>query len=118
MTLKQGLVEIPQENDFDPSYLDGQLITRQSIDDLNSCLKKLAVGKVAFLKDRMKKTKGVHSLEWELQRLDMLHNDWLAKTREVQMLRVTKDTMSEKSDDLSEKKEIDLLERTIKVFFS
>lgn len=113
--LKQGQVEVQVSNDFDPNFASAMLIPRSIVEDLNASLRKLAQAKVAHLKQRMQLRKGIHALEWEHRRLDLEMDDIVENTKEVQLMRVTRDiaATSGVSEEDRMRKEVELLTKTI-----
>eukprot|EP00741_Cyanophora_paradoxa_P010843 tig00020544_g10483.t1 len=87
--LKQGQVEVEQAAVV-TDYADGVLVQRSVVVDLNNIIRQLGKEKVTILKEIKDFRKGIHQLEWENKRLDMEAEDWVNKTREFQLLRVTK----------------------------
>lgn len=117
VVLKQGQVEVQQLNDFDPNFSSAVLIHRGVVEDLNTSLRKLALAKVEHLKQRMELRKGIHRLEWEHKRLDLEINDVVERSREIQLMRVTKDLVGQNAGNEEERhrKEVDTLTKTIAV---
>lgn len=114
--MKQGAVEVQHENDFEPDLDCAVLIPRTEVEELNEKIIKLAAIKIEHMRGRMELRKGIHMLEWEHQRLDMTAEDLIRKTKDIQMLRVTRNMSLEGGPDeeVLMKKENDTLERTIK----
>lgn len=117
VVLKQGQVEVQHSNDFDPNYSSAILIHRAAIEDLNANLRKLAEAKVDHLKQRMELRKGIHRLEWEHKRLDLEISDVTERSREIQLMRVTKDLVASGggSEEERHRKEVETLTKTIAV---
>ncbi|KAI8914669.1 WD40-repeat-containing domain protein [Gorgonomyces haynaldii] len=87
--LKQGQVEVPQQP-IVTDYSDAILIHRQIVESLNEEVLQLGQAKVDALTEMKDYRKGIHSLEWENQMLDFQAEDLVIKTRDIQLLRVTK----------------------------
>eukprot|EP01137_Pigoraptor_chileana_P033020 Opistho-2@23313 len=87
--LKQGQVEVEQSTLF-PDFSDSLLIHRSVVEELNAAIVALGQHKVEGLKDMKEFRKGIRLLEWENTRLQMVAEDLVTKTRNVQLLRVTK----------------------------
>ncbi|ORY39430.1 WD40 repeat-like protein [Rhizoclosmatium globosum] len=75
--LKQGQVEVPQAPVV-TDYSDAELIHRSVVEKLND--------NIVALDYR----KGIHALEWENKMLDFQAEDLVIRTRDIQLLRVTK----------------------------
>ena len=67
------------------------LIHRSEVADLNGSVRQLGREKVVILKEIRDFRKGIVMLEWENQRADMEAEDLVERTKEFQLLRVTKD---------------------------
>lgn len=114
--IKQGQVEIAHSDDFEPDYDSAVLIDRSAVETLNEEVVKLAEVKVQHMTEKMKKQSGIHKLEWEHRRLGMEAEDLHRKTKDIQMLRVTRH-MTLDGDSGTEdrnRKANDTLEQTIK----
>ena len=66
------------------------LISRTVIENLNAQLKKLALAKVDHLQQKLQLRKGIHNIGWHLSRLDLEIRDKIETTREIQLMRVSK----------------------------
>ena len=111
LELKQGQVEIVQ--DFASTNMeDALLLERTVIQDRNQVIEKHGGQKVDILKAIKDFKKGIYDIEWENQRLDMLEEDWSEKTKEFQLLRVTKglQTFLKSGEDTSNSSEQSALE--------
>ena len=111
LELKQGQVEIVQ--DFVSANMeDALLLERTVIQDRNQVIEKHGGQKVDILKAIKDFKKGIYDIEWENNRLDMLEEDWAEKTKEFQLLRVTKglQTFLKSGEDTSNSSEQAALE--------
>jgi len=88
--LKQGQVEV-EEAAVVTDYGDALLIHRSEVSDLNMEIRRLGREKVDILKEIRDFRKGIVMLQWESTRADMDAEDLVARTKEFQLLRVTKD---------------------------
>jgi len=118
VNIKQGQVEVTHVNDFEPDYDTAVLIDRSKVEELNAEVRRLAEIKVAHMTERMKFRKGIHILEWEHERLDRAAEDLVGKTKDIQMLRVTRHMTLEGGDNGNRedksRKDNETLERTIR----
>ena len=115
--IKQGQVEVAHADDFEPNYDAAVLIHRDAVEALNVEVVKLAEVKVQHMTEKMKKQSGIHKLEWQHRRLGMNAEDLQRKTKDVQMLRVTRHMTLEGDSGSTEdrnRKANDILEKTIK----
>ncbi|KAJ3135363.1 Cilia- and flagella-associated protein 43 [Physocladia obscura] len=87
--LKQGQVEVPQAPVV-TDYSDAGLIHRGVVEKLNESIVSLGNTKVDALKEMKEYRKGIHALEWENKMLDFQAEDLVIRTRDIQLLRVTK----------------------------
>ncbi|KAI9327817.1 hypothetical protein DFJ73DRAFT_800748 [Zopfochytrium polystomum] len=87
--LKQGQVEVPQAPVV-TDYSDAALIHRTVVERLNDSIVALGQAKVEALKEMKEYRKGIHALEWENKMLDFQAEDLVIRTRDIQLLRVTK----------------------------
>jgi len=88
--LKQGQVEV-EEAAVVTDFGGALLIHRSEVADLNKEIRKLGGEKVEILKEIRDFRKGIVQLEWENARADMEADDLVERTKEFQLLRVTKD---------------------------
>jgi len=88
--LKQGQVEV-EEAAVVTDYGGALLIHRDNVAELNGSVRQLGHEKVDILKEIRDFRKGIVMLEWENQRADMEAEDLVERTKEFQLLRVTKD---------------------------
>ena len=111
LVLKQGQVEIVKEL-ASANMEDALLLDRTVIQDRNQIIEKHGGQKVDILKAIKDFKKGIYDIEWENKRLDMLEEDWAEKTKEFQLLRVTKGLQSflKSGEDTSNSSEQSALE--------
>ena len=88
--LKQGQVEV-EEAAVVTDYGNALLVHRKEVTSLNAEIRKLGAEKVVILKEIRDFRKGIVQLEWENARADMEADDLVERTKEFQLLRVTKD---------------------------
>ncbi|EDV20844.1 uncharacterized protein TRIADDRAFT_60769 [Trichoplax adhaerens] len=113
--LKQGQVEV-YSDDFVPDYSDSILIHRSVIEDLNATIRLLGEAKVSIMNDCKNFRKNIHSLEWEHKQMKMQIEDLHTKTKDIQLLRVTKELQQYLGDEDYQQihqHEIQMLENTI-----
>nr|KAJ3422347.1 Cilia- and flagella-associated protein 43 [Polyrhizophydium stewartii] len=87
--LKQGQVEVPQAPVV-TDYSDALLIHRSAVERLNDSIVALGKAKVDALTEMKDYRKGIHALEWENKMFDYQAEDLVIRTRDIQLLRVTK----------------------------
>lgn len=109
ITVQNGQVEIQHDNDFDPMFDDAVLIHRRMVENLNATTRKLATGKIEHLQQAIQMSQGVRLLEWEHKRLDLEREQLIQTTKEVQLFKVTKESVTGGADHT---KDVDVLERT------
>ncbi|XP_069620079.1 cilia- and flagella-associated protein 43 [Ranitomeya imitator] len=115
--LKQGQVEV-ETSDLIPSYTDAILLHRSVIEDLNSNIRGLGEQKIASMVESKDFRKGIFQLDWEHKKIRMEMEDLKKKSRDITMLRVTKDIqtfLNETNYDSRISGQILILEETIKV---
>jgi len=88
--LKQGQVEV-EEAAVVTDFGGAELIHRSEVAGLNKDIKLLGGEKVQILREIRDFRKGIVQLEWENSRADMEAVDLIERTKEFQLLRVTKD---------------------------
>ncbi|KAJ3366938.1 Cilia- and flagella-associated protein 43 [Kappamyces sp. JEL0680] len=88
--LKQGQVEVPQAP-IVTNYTDAVLLHRSVVEDLNEKVKHLGHLKVEALTEMKDYRKGIHALEWENKMHDFQAEDLIIRSRDIQLLRVTKE---------------------------
>ncbi|KAJ3398855.1 Cilia- and flagella-associated protein 43 [Chytriomyces hyalinus] len=110
--LKQGQVEVPQAPVV-TDYSDAELIHRGVVEKLNDNIISLGNMKVDALKEMKEYRKGIHALEWENKMLDFQAEDLVIRTRDIQLLRVTKQMQEyiRGGDEMKQSNEISALER-------
>ncbi|KAJ3322393.1 Cilia- and flagella-associated protein 43 [Boothiomyces sp. JEL0866] len=87
---KQGQVEVPQ-SPIVTNYSDGVLLHRSVVETLNEQVRSLGQLKVEALTEIKEYRKGIHALEWEIKMHDFQAEDLVIRTRDIQLLRVTKE---------------------------
>ena len=87
--LKQGQIEV-EEAAVVTDFGEAQLIHRSEVSDLNTSIRTLGGEKVQILKEIRDFRKGIVQLQWENKRADMEAVDLVERTKEFQLLRVTK----------------------------
>eukprot|EP00741_Cyanophora_paradoxa_P008713 tig00001371_g8435.t1 len=93
LRLKQGQVEV-QSGPVVTDLGDALLLPRAAVADTNSRIKAGGSEKVGVLREMKEFRKGIVALEWENRMLDMKSADWVERTRDLQLLRVTKGLQS------------------------
>jgi len=88
--LKQGQVEV-EEAAVVTDYGTALLIDRSEVADLNRDIRKLGHEKVIILKEIRDFRKGIVYMQWESTKSDMEADDLVQRTKDFQLLRVTKD---------------------------
>ncbi|CAI9578726.1 unnamed protein product [Staurois parvus] len=115
--LKQGQVEV-ENTDLMPNYADAILLHRSVIEDLNSSIRGLGEQKIAIMVESKDFRKGIFQLEWEHKKIRMEMEDLKKKSRDITMLRVTKEIqifLNESNYDKRVSNQILVLEETINV---
>ncbi|KAM4036639.1 cilia- and flagella-associated protein 43 [Anomaloglossus baeobatrachus] len=115
--LKQGQVEV-ENSDLIPNYTDAILLHRSVIEDLNSNIRGLGEQKIASMVESKDFRKGIFQLDWEHKKIRMEMEDLKKKSRDITMLRVTKDIqtfLNETNYDSRIASQMQILEETIKV---
>ncbi|KAJ3374380.1 Cilia- and flagella-associated protein 43 [Allomyces arbusculus] len=113
-SLKQGQVEVtpaPVVTD----YSSAVLLHRASVEQLNSVIAALGKQKLDALREMKNYRRGILALDWELKVLAFQAEDVTLKTRDIQLLRVTK-TMQEylrSGDDAGAAAQVATLERQL-----
>ncbi|TPX62671.1 hypothetical protein PhCBS80983_g00304 [Powellomyces hirtus] len=87
--LKQGQVEVVQ-SPVVTDYSGAVLVGREAVERLNEVICGLGKAKVDALNEMKEYRRGIHALEWETKTLDFSSETLLHKTRDIQLLRVTK----------------------------
>ena len=89
LALKQGQVEIlvPLTSS---DVSDAIFLERAVVEEQNEVIKRHGSQKVDVLQAIKDFKKGIYDAQWENQKCNMLEEDWIEKTKEFQLLRVTK----------------------------
>ncbi|KAL7754306.1 hypothetical protein RI367_000287 [Sorochytrium milnesiophthora] len=88
--LKQGQVEVAQAPVV-TDYSSAALIDRHMVESVNERIVELGRQKVDALKEMKEYRKGIYTLQWENNVLDFQAEDLVIRTRDIQLLRVTKE---------------------------
>ncbi|XP_053318960.1 cilia- and flagella-associated protein 43 [Spea bombifrons] len=88
--LKQGQVEV-ENKDLIPDFEDALLLHRSVVEDLNSTIRGLGEQKIASMVESKDFRKGIVQLEWEHKKIRMEMEDLKQKSRDITMLRVSKE---------------------------
>lgn len=112
--LKQGQVEVPQAAVV-TDYSDAIVIDQEVVESRNSRITDLGKDKVHILTKIKEFRKSLSLLDWEHEMLALQTTDLEERTKDVHMLRVTKDLQSllKGGEEGRNKAESDLLERKI-----
>ncbi|KAH6573720.1 hypothetical protein BASA61_002819 [Batrachochytrium salamandrivorans] len=112
--LKQGQVEVIQAP-MVTDYSDAVLIHRSVVERLNDTIISLGKAKVEALTEMKDYRKGIHSLEWENKMLDLQAENLIIRTRDIQLLKVTKQMQEfiRSGDEHKQTSEITALEKRL-----
>ncbi|CAE7799084.1 CFAP43 [Symbiodinium sp. CCMP2592] len=112
--LKQGQVEVPQAAVV-TDYSDAIVIDQEVVESRNRRITELGKDKVHILTKIKEFRKSLSTLDWEHEMLALQTTDLEERTKDVHMLRVTKDLQSllKGGEEGRNKAESDLLERKI-----
>lgn len=91
--LKQGQVEVEQAA-VATDFSDAEIVEKSVIHANNSLITTSGKEKVSILHEIKDFRKGIHVLQWENSRLDLEEEELLQRTKDLQLLRVTKGLQS------------------------
>ena len=91
LTLKNGAVEVPQNNVGAGALAGAALVSHERVATLTAHIRERQGLCIRVLEEIRDFKVGIYSLLWECKRLDMEGDDRVAHIRELQMLRVTAD---------------------------
>lgn len=117
--LKQGQIEV-EEAAVVTDFGDALLVHKGVVRELNEEIKKLAGEKVEILREILDFRRGIVVLQWENERAEMEAVDLIERTKEFQLLRVTKDLQELITGGSEENQaaEVAALERKLEMFKS
>ncbi|KAJ1549129.1 Cilia- and flagella-associated protein 43 [Cladochytrium tenue] len=94
-------------------YSDAILIHKGQVESLNSSIVTVGETKVEAIKDMKDYRKGIHALEWENKMLDFQAEDLVIHTRDIQLLRITKQMQEyiRSGDEKKQSNEVAVLEK-------
>jgi len=94
---------------------DCVLVHRSIVSELNDKIKQHNAEKIQELETIKDLRKGIHMLKWENSKLDMDIEDWITRTRDLQLLRVTKSLQKviKGGEDKRQQEENAMLERRL-----
>jgi len=112
--LKQGQVEVPQAAVV-TDYSDAIVIDQEVVESRNRRIQELGQEKVGILETTKEFRKKLNFIQWEHKMLAMQTTDLEERTKDVHMLRVTKELQSllKGGEEGKNKADADLLERKI-----
>lgn len=112
--LKQGQVEVPQAAVV-TDYSDAIVIDQEVVESRNRRIQELGQEKVGILETTKEFRKQLNFIQWEHKMLAMQTTDLEERTKDVHMLRVTKELQSllKGGEEGKNKADADLLERKI-----
>lgn len=90
LLLRQGQVEV-EPGQLVPEFSQSVLLHRSIIEQLNSQIKTLGEAKLNSMNECKEFKRGIHMLDWEHEKLKMEADDLVMRTKEIQMLHVTKE---------------------------
>ena len=93
LSVKQGQVEVEQAAVV-TDMADALVVERGVIEACNGAITARGDDKIAVLHEIKDFRKNIHELQWNNQRLDLEEEDLLQRTRDLQLLRVTKSLQS------------------------
>jgi hypothetical protein len=93
LSIKQGQVEVEQAAVVS-DYSDALVVERTLIEMHNTAIETRGNDKIGVLHEIKDFRKGIHGLQWDNQRLDLEEEDLLQRTKDLQLLRVTKGLQS------------------------
>jgi hypothetical protein len=105
LSLRQGQVEVDDGDDLQrvvTSFAESSFIPESEVEQCNVIVRSLGEERLGLLKDLSKAKQAIRRQQWENERLDMISEDWIEKTKYFQLLRLTKalqETIKDVSSD-------------------
>ncbi len=90
LVVKQGQVEI-EESPVVTDMSAALMLTRSIVEDLNKIIIGLGADRVTQLKETVQLRKGINALKWTQQKLQIELEEYMDRTTEFNLLRVTRD---------------------------
>jgi WD40 repeat protein len=89
LSVKQGQLEVEQAAVV-TDFTDAVVLEKAAIEAHNTAITTRGDDKIAVLQEIKDFRKGIHGLQWDDQRLDLEEEDMMQRTKDLQLLRVTK----------------------------
>ncbi|CAG9462605.1 unnamed protein product [Pedinophyceae sp. YPF-701] len=93
LRMKQGLCEVEPQG-LSSENVDAVLVPRGTIERVNKEIRDQGASKLDILRGIKDFKRGIYLLQWENQRCDMEAADTVERTREFQLMRVTKEVQA------------------------